>query len=877
LKHQLHVISHTHWDREWYLTFQQFRIKLVDLIDHLLDILDNNPNFHFFNMDGQTIVLEDYLAIKPYNEEKLRKYISEGRLTVGPWYQLNDENLVSGESTVRSLLIGHEIANKFGAVAKIGYLPDQFGNISQMPQIFNGFDIDSSIVGRGYVIDRETEKTEFSWTSPDGSAVTTTLMAYWYNNAQRFPDNKKEAINFTLDLFNKHKAISDTKHLLLMNGVDHLEAQGNVGDIIEAINPKLEECELVHDTMEKYMDSLKEYIKENNIKLKEVTGELRHEMDLAGTLSSRMYIKQANNECEQLLEKYAEPLNTFSLITGSEYYYDFIKYAWKYLMQNHPHDSICGCSVDQVHKEMDVRFDEVKQVAEEVTKRALTNITSKIKTIGESIVVFNTLSWDRTETIKASIDIQLNDKARGANETIDPERDILAFVIKDVFGDEVPFVVKEHKVIIKEILSPVELPLSALFRHYEIEFIAEDVPAFGYKTYTIEKAKRFFHKKVKETSLTKMAYANNSISNGYVTVEIKDSVVRIKNETTNYKIKNANLIEDSADIGDEYRFVNPLNNEVFTNVNSLDSFSIIDNSPTSASIICRYNMKVPKCFDYENNKRSNELVNCPITTTYTITPDSDRVDIKTEIENNATDHRFRALFPTEIITDAAFAEMPFDITKRPLRCPIDWTIPSEAQPQKTWVNINDGKIGVSIINKGLPEYEICNDETNTIALTLLRSINKISGNGDTSNVIITPEAYCLGKHTFEYAVYTYDGKLMESETIKEAHSFNAPMIYCQANNKKGTLEPINNFVAISDELIVMSALKRAEKDNSVILRLYNPYSEDINNVYIKLFGSKSAEIVNLNEDLVSKIKLANETVQIDFPKKKIITIKFYMK
>ncbi|MBP5093289.1 MAG: alpha-mannosidase, partial [Abditibacteriota bacterium] len=129
-KKNLHVISHTHWDREWYLTFQQFRMRLVDLVDNLLDALDNNPDFKYFNFDGQTIVLEDYLEIHPEKEAKLAEYIKAGRILVGPWYQLNDEYLVSGESTVRSLLVGHRIAAKYGKPMKLGYLPDQFGNIS---------------------------------------------------------------------------------------------------------------------------------------------------------------------------------------------------------------------------------------------------------------------------------------------------------------------------------------------------------------------------------------------------------------------------------------------------------------------------------------------------------------------------------------------------------------------------------------------------------------------------------------------------------------------------------------------------------------------------------------------------------------------------
>src|SRR5947209_17370698 len=256
----MHVVSHTHFDREWYLTFQQFRLRLVDLIDHLLDILDRDPEFRSFNLDAQTIVLEDYLQIRPHARPRLEKYIREGRLTVGPWYQLNDQFLTSGEATVRSLLVGHRIAGSFGGCLKIAYLPDQFGNLSQMPQILRGFGIDNAIVGRGYqmVGDR---KMEFWWEGPDGSRVLGSLMAFWYNNAQRFPSDTEAAVKYTERLRDTMAPRSFSRHLLLMNGVDHLEAQPDVGRILNAVNQEFErrgsEDRLVHSTLTQYVDALR--------------------------------------------------------------------------------------------------------------------------------------------------------------------------------------------------------------------------------------------------------------------------------------------------------------------------------------------------------------------------------------------------------------------------------------------------------------------------------------------------------------------------------------------------------------------------------------------------------------------------------------------
>ena len=880
---KLHVISHTHWDREWYLTFQQFRMKLVDLIDNLLDRLDTDPDFKIFNMDGQTIVLEDYLQIKPYNEQKIRDYIKEGRITVGPWYQLNDENLVSGESTIRSLLIGHQIAKDFGHVSKVGYLPDQFGNISQMPQIFQGFGIESSVIGRGYNIDREKDKTEFLWIGSDGSTVTTTLMACWYNNAQCFPEDTKEALVYTMEIYDRHKKMSDTSHLLFMNGVDHLEPQQEVGKIIKKVNPKLKGAKLVHDSMENYCKELLEEIKDKKIPLKEVTGELRQDMFLAGTLSSRPFIKQKNNFCEQLLEKNVEPLNTFSMICGEKYYYDFIRYAWKHLMENHPHDSICGCSIDEVHAQMDTRFEEVKQLALDLQKRALKDITKHIKTKDYDLVVFNTQNHSRTEKVCAEIDIELSAPERVQTGFPDREKDFQNFIMKDCLGNPVKFKILNTDIRHLPVYDPHELPLTGIYRHFDVEFIAEEIPAFGYKTYSIEKAPN--EKKI--CNSLSGEYVDRCISNGIVSVRVAEgNSIVITNLENDVEIYNANIIEDIADIGDEYRYASPKVDRVILNNNSLTEVSVIDNSPVSSTLVCKYDLKIPECFDYENNKRSERLVSCPVTVEYTVEAKSDVVKIKTTFKNNAKDHKVRALFPSECETDYCLAEMPLDVVKRDIRAPKDWQESSRVNPLKTWFALEDEDKFIGILSKGLQEYEILPDDLNTMALTLFRSVNKISNEGDSGSVIYTPDAWYFGKHVFEYGVYLSDKKYsaksqVENNIVNVAHDFNAPMVAVQSNatekgktKKTATMNPINNFLAVSDERIILSALKRAENNDGVVLRMYNPYFEDIKSVEIKFFKAKSADLVNLNEEFIKKLSMKNETVKIDFGAKKIITIKF---
>jgi hypothetical protein len=231
------VVSHTHWDREWYLPFQKFRMKLVDLIDGLLEILDTEPTYRYFTLDGQTIVLEDYLEVRPENRERLAKYIREGRILIGPWYVLPDEFLVSAESLVRNLLLGHIMAESYGGVMPVGYLPDTFGHPAQIPQILRGFGLDNAIIYRGLA----PERSEFLWEAPDGSAVLAVYLPGGYCNAMQLTAAPWRFLDRLPEIIGKVKAMATTDNLLLMNGCDHLPARREIEEIIAQANQRLGE------------------------------------------------------------------------------------------------------------------------------------------------------------------------------------------------------------------------------------------------------------------------------------------------------------------------------------------------------------------------------------------------------------------------------------------------------------------------------------------------------------------------------------------------------------------------------------------------------------------------------------------------------------
>ena len=230
-KLKAHVISHTHWDRAWYLPFQSFRIRLVRLIDRMLETLENDPDYKSFLLDGQMLPVEDYLEIRPGHRESIKKLIQEERLFVGPWYALADEFLVSPEALIRNLMLGIRFAEDLGGVTKVGYIPDSFGHIAQLPQILAGFGIDSAVFWRGLGDEGEELGDEFFWQAPNGSQVLTIHMRKGYFNASNlgFPIywGDTSALEFDLDLAVERleQAVEDLQPsnrsglFLLMNGI----------------------------------------------------------------------------------------------------------------------------------------------------------------------------------------------------------------------------------------------------------------------------------------------------------------------------------------------------------------------------------------------------------------------------------------------------------------------------------------------------------------------------------------------------------------------------------------------------------------------------------------------------------------------------------
>ena len=844
--HILHLVSHTHWDREWYLTFQQFRLKLVHLIDNLLALLDADPDYKHFMLDGQTIVLDDYLLMRPERAEIIRAHVQSGRLLIGPWHILPDEFLVSPEATIRNLLQGERTARQFGPKMMAGYVPDPFGHIGQLPQILRGFGIETAVFRRGL----SDEPCELWWEAPDGSRIFTVYLRDGYGNAAELPNS--DPARFVSEVCRLRDSLvphSATQHILLMHGTDHMEPPLNTSAALAYANGRLEGDLLLHSTLPAYLAALQSAIQNpaerpaergastgassQQSTLPTVRGELRspkrHHL-LPGVLSTRIWIKQRNHACETLLEKWAEPFSTWASwvaergtqgTIGTPQITDpapIVRQAWRLLMECHPHDSICGCSIDQVHDEMRSRFDQVEQIGEEITRQSLETLAAAIDTQSaiphgrsavdnqkSTIVVFNPVAGPRTDAVTAAIQLPA-----GMDE----------FEIVDESGNSLP-----HQVVgmgSREMAHPSLETTTVLF-------VARNVPGYGYRTFWVRPA---------ATRRPSVSGLSSAIENEFLAVEVSpaDGTLIVRDKRSGAVFRGLNRFVDGGDRGDEYNYcASAADVQIRAEVRAVRA----EGGDARQSIEVSLIMQVPAALTAERDRqtRSPKKVPLAITTRATLVPGVPRVDILTEVDNIARDHRLRVHFPAPFAVTAADHDGHFEVVRRPVGLPAfddSWVEqPRPEVPQRAFTDVSDGSIGLMIANRGLPEVEVVHapEGSTEIALTLLRCVGWLSRDdfpartGHAGPAIATPGAQMIGRHTFEYSIIPHAGGWQNA--FRQAYAFNAPLRTTSAAAQPGRLPGTAAFVRAAPERFVVSALKAAEDGSGWIVRGYNIGPEEI--------------------------------------------------
>ncbi len=816
--YNIFVIPCIHWDRAWDVPFQQNRIKLVRCIDRLIQILSDGNKYTRFSLGGQAVAIEDYIEIRPEMEKELKRLIRNGKVDVGPWYTLTDVLLVSPESIIRNLMFGFMVGELAGKAIKVGYIPDSSGLFSQLPQILQGFGIESVIFKHGLGDEGEILGDEFIWHSPDGKNSVIAI----HQKIDSFDLNDLVLENQFDDVEKLEKILKDKPRMILLNADQALNDEAI--DKIICLNEKLENIDIVQCGFDDYIN----YIKSQRTDFGEHKGELRgsrYYPIMTGVVSSRIYLKQINEMTQTLLERWAEPFSSLSWsISDNNYPKVFLHYAWKELLKNQSHNNIRGCCSDEVHREDMVRYEWANQIGEEITYISLKQISENIDldiNIGYPIVVFNPLCWARSDPVTVELP---------ASKI--PENPI----IKDHNGNFVP--------------SQITFSDSGIAL---LSFQAE-IPSLGYATFYLSSSSE---EHIKSESHIKIA--SRVIENRFYRIKINDNgTLDILDKLAGIEYKECNLYEDSDDNGDAFDYAHAKSSKVITNKTAKADIKLIEKGIVKATMEIKFSINLPKGIIKDGESRSSAKMSCPFIVKMTIYENTPRIDLVTTFENKVDDHRLRVVLPIEIKTDTIDVEGHFEVLKRqiePMKPKTEWVQqPITSNYQRNFLDISNNKKGLAIINKGLSEYEARKSKNGCIVyLTLLRCIGVLSRFGiHLHSDKMIPDAQCYGRHTFFYSLIGHKGDWFSAGIHRHAYEHNVPMRAIHgifSNENKGQkLPPSMSFMSIEPSNLVVSTLKRSELGDGLILRFYNVTDKTVDGVIQTYKNVKSVKLTNLNEE-----------------------------
>ena len=816
------LVSHTHWDREWYKTFQSFRARLVDTVDRVLELVEADPDFRF-QLDGQAIVLEDYLAIRPEKRETLAAAMAAGRVAAGPWYVQPDSLIPTGETHVRNLLEGRRVTETLGPCSRIAYTPDSFGHPAQFPQLFAGFGLGPFIYWRGNADEIKELPADYTWQAPDGSRVTNSNMAKGYFPAWGLNEDVDLAVKRLKPLARALAARSERDTVLLMNGIDHMLPDDNTREVAEAL-AKATGWQVERGLLDQYSEGLPESRSGEEAPsagaLAVFEGELigGHLANLLpGVWSTHAALKIANRRCEALLQGWAEPFAALALALGTQDERAALRLGWRALLPTQAHDSICGCSQDRVHLHMATRFDEIADLAEQTTERLLERLCGLGTTRqlpqtdpeeGLSIAVFNPTPQTRTDRVRLALDGFPAYTKQGIHPLLLANARIhqgSGFTV-----DGVPGWIRTYEGTVRPGLAPGQAV-------HDLEFVAKDVPAFGWKRMTLRQATPV----PPEVDALRLVWQGEGAER--VAVEVLDDG-RLRLELGGQQWHGLFGFEAVGDRGDTYDF-DPVPGDIpIGERTALERIEVERRRHENglSELEVRGQLEVPAGLAEDRASRRKERVALPVVLTACLVRGVPRLDVRLQVDNRASDHRLRVLFAlaeTQGEPVAFEAATTFGTAAR-TNAPRDdsaWihTAPTTF-PSQGWVSLG----GLTVAAPGLLESEVLPD--GQLAVTLLRATGWLSRPdlstrpGEAGPSLPTPLAQVPGPLEAKFHLFAADPTRNEGT----ARAAELGLVAVGAGQAPPS-PPDTPLLCLETEAVELSALKPAEDGDGLILRLLN--------------------------------------------------------
>jgi mannosylglycerate hydrolase len=806
MQKQVLLYLHTHWDREWYRSFESYRIRLCEVVKNLIETLEKNPE-QVFMLDGQTAVVEDFLELYPDWAPRLEALIAREAIHIGPWYVLPDEFLVSGESLIRNLLIGTQQASTWGQKQFYGYLPDMFGHLAQMPQILKQAQLEPAVLWRGV----NPLRNIFFWSGLDGSLLTSLHLTKGYYqdifHAQPFSEENLKAFLKPIE-----ESTPIPAPILLPVGGDHLGLPPHFEKDLQAFNQSQTWYDLQPSSLGDYMSQ----IKSMSFAMETIHGELRNcdsAYILPGVLSTRRYLKAENDRIQNLLTHQIEPLQVLSLLNQGPNSERALRQAWKYLLLNHPHDSICGCSIDEVHQDMMPRFRWAESLGQEL-KTLYLNHLLKVGQQGAKGEFLHLLNLGNT-VFKGTLKVEIEFPAELA---------VSQFALKDNQGLPVLCEILQIEQSEKFIAEPDILP------HWEniIRFsclIHTEIAPLSDHVYTI------VPHEVNPT-LTPMRSASDpcSIENHStkVVLDVSSGKLRIYRNDNHTWVRHldGHIFVDSGDAGDSYNYSPPQDDSSV--VLHVQEFQV-EKQALCQTLYLTYYGFLPAQLKEDRQSRSGVNTPCWINTEIRLYSNDPSVHFSTVVQNTARDHRLRLVFNSQPGHLRCWSSTAFGVIERKLPPPrvIDTPKgkerPADTFPFDDWIHISaPDDQGYVLHMDGVHEAAIMEWEGRpSLALTLLRCVGWLSRDdlrtrgGGAGPRMRTPEAQCLGEHRFDYRLFLSGNS--RQEALKQVFQWQHPPLVSQGHQAQA----LPTLFKLKGEGISITTIKQAETDDAIILRLFN--------------------------------------------------------
>lgn len=869
---KIHVVAHTHWDREWYFSDNEAFIQFSYHMDEVIYALENGE-LDYYYLDGQLSILDDYLKVYPNQETKIKELVEGNKLFIGPWYTQMDEFVVAGESVVKNLQIGIDMSKRLGGHTALGYLPDSFGQGKDMPKIYNGFGIEDAVFWRG-MPNEVTKSREFYWTAEDGSKVLTINIRNGYYAGVALVEGEIYQKKAILDIVSEDSA---TTNITLPVGGDQRAVDRNLKAIIEEANKEFAEEYQIEESNYPHIFNL---LKKEATDLPTVQGEF-----MSGSVSkihrsiysSRYDLKKINDTIENRLIFQLEPLMLMADDLGIPFKRELMDYTWKLILKNHAHDSIGGCNTDKTNEMIMARYKEADQLSYSTVDYLVRKIAESIEGIQENdLVLFNTLPYRRTEPYTLEVSTK-----KTTIKLFDDQR------------HEIPFqLISTEKVYAGEVRrSESDYDEAKYYYIHKISFINE-LPALSYQIVSVEEQDESATQEkpvaLEETMIENAAY-KITFSNGQFSILAKEQGITYKN---------CLHVEESGDEGDTYDY----SPAYFDSIHHL-FFETAEVAIQSGKFLSTMSVTgswfVPK--DLAARKAQKVDTEIEYTLTLSLKNDSKRVDMKLSVNNQALDHRMRLVVKTPVKSQVSYADTLFGIVERNNNDPHihDWRElgwkeePTEIYPMIHYANTHDLETSWTVMSKGIKEYQVIDSD---MYITLFRGVGFLGrpellrrpgdASGNQFRYIPTPDSQLLGSLEMElsliiatdynpaeiqreYQMYSVDTPYYQVQTLNR---FTNPIQYFQSN-KVDHLTTLKKSIDLSELPLVFSAIELSRDGEWVNIRLYNPLLEEtVKAEIIPLATQAHVRFVNLNGDLITSLGLINEIPLGDFKPGQIKTI-----